>query len=407
MKRFKKLLFFLVLAVSIWILYGVYETNQKPAAKAILPESEVLQTPTGTAPPLPSLYGKYTCLVDADTGRVLFGKDETSQVPMASTTKIMTALLILEKCDLNKVVTVSKYAASMPKVHLGASVGDSFYVKDLLYSMMLESHNDTAVILAEGLFGSVQNFAAEMNRKAQELHMTQTHFVTPNGLDSDGHYSSASDMCKLGSYAIKNKTFLEIIQTKTYQFSSIKNKTQYQVSNKDAFLSYYDGALGIKTGFTSKAGYCFVGAARRDETSLVSCTLASGWPPNKNYKWADTKTLMDYGFNTFRQNNLPLYPMSNIKIPIVEGKKDVVSCRCNSPGAALSAAHETIKVKYKLPSSLNAPIRQNVAIGTVSYYINDKFYKEVEIFPSESIEKSDFSDTIRDVFQTMTNIFCS
>lgn len=144
-----------------------------------------------------------------------------------------------------------------------------------------------------------------MNKKAREIGLSQTHFVTPNGLDADGHYSTASDMCRLAAYAVRNKDFLSLVQTKSHTFTDISGKHRYSLSNKDAFLSYYEGALGIKTGFTNKAGYCFVGAAGRPGITLTSCVLACGWPPNKSYKWVDTKSLMDYGSDNFYRQNFP------------------------------------------------------------------------------------------------------
>lgn len=144
--------------------------------------------------------------MDAGSHRILYSKNTDKKVPMASTTKIMTALLALESNKLNDVIIASKKAAGMPKVHLGMQPGRQYYMKDLLYSLMLESHNDTAVAIAEHLGGSVSGFAAKMNQKANLLGMSSTHFITPNGLDANGHYSTASDMCKLASYAIKTKT---------------------------------------------------------------------------------------------------------------------------------------------------------------------------------------------------------
>ena len=164
-------------------------------------------------------------------------------------------------------------------------------------------------------------------------------------------------MCKLASYAIKNKDFLSLVQTKSHSFSDCSGKYHYSLTNHDAFLSYYEGALGIKTGFTGKAGYCFVGAAKKNGISLTSCVLASGWPPNKSFKWSDTKSLMDYGFFYFQKTPFPV---------------------------------------------------QNLALanGSISFYINNKLFQKTEVFPSESIEKSCFSDTIEQVLNQWMDIFC-
>jgi D-alanyl-D-alanine carboxypeptidase (penicillin-binding protein 5/6) len=391
-------LFVLLTALGI-ILQTPSFSDTTPRQSAVsLPETDIQIPAITQSPGALSLTAKYACLMDSDSCRVLYGKEADQQVAMASTTKIMTLLLALEYGKMEETVTASSYAASMPKVHLGMSKGYQYRLEDLLYSLMLESHNDTAVAIAEHIGGSVENFAALMNAKAEEIGLTQTHFVTPNGLDNPEHYSTASDMCRLAAYAIQNEDFCRIIQTKTYQFTTIDGKHSYSLSNKDAFLSYYDGALGIKTGFTGNAGYCFVGAARRGEITLTSCVLACGWPPNKSAKWSDTKNLMDYGFSNYTILSLPLQDLTQVRIPVEDGKANFVSCRQPDEAKALTGSFESLRIVYDIPETLIAPVDKNTPIGTVSYYIGDTLYEKEEIFPSESIEKSCFSDTIRNVF---------
>lgn len=371
----------------------------------VLPEPEIRIPATASTPEISSLHAKYACLMDSTSHRILYGKEENAKVPMASTTKIMTALLALESGRTEETVTASAKAASMPKVHLGMRAGNKYKLKDLLYSLMLESHNDTAVAIAEHLGGSIEGFATLMNQKAAALGMAGTHFVTPNGLDADGHYSTASDMCLLAGYAIQNPAFLQLVQTKSYRFSDYSGKHTYSLSNKDAFLSYYEGALGIKTGFTGKAGYCFVGAAKRMNQTLVSSVLACGWPPNKSWKWTDTKTLMDYGMENFSSSTLPIQDLTLVRIPMIDAKKRTVSLCQPSPIPATLGRSDEITVIYDIPDSLYAPIRKTVSVGTISFYINNKFFRKVEVFPSESIEKSDFSDTIENVLSVWMEIF--
>lgn len=242
-----------------------------------------------------SLNAKAACLIDADSGMVLFAKNADEKLPMASTTKIMTALIALESSDLSDTITFSAHAASMPDVQLNAMSGEQFTLRDLLYSLLLESHNDTAVAIAEHVSGSTEAFADKMNEKAVELGLSSTHFVTPNGLDADEHYTTAKELCLIASYALQNQTFCKIIRTPAHSFANRTNTKQYHVTNHDAFLTNYAGAIGIKTGFTCNAGYCFCGAAKRGDITLISSVLACGWPPHKTYKWTDTKKLMDYG----------------------------------------------------------------------------------------------------------------
>lgn len=388
----------LALLISAGISWDQYTHPDISSERAVsLPEKEIHIPATAETPPAPALQAKYACVMDSSSGRTLYGKDMDMKAPMASTTKIMTAILVLESGRIEETVCASSYAASMPKVHLGMQKGYQYHLKDLLYSLMLESHNDSAVAIAEHMSGSVQGFAEQMNQKAAELGMANTHFVTPNGLDAEDHYSTASDMCRLAAYAIQNREFCALIQTKSHHFSTIDGKHNYSVSNKDAFLSYYEGALGIKTGFTGKAGYCFVGAARRNDTTLTSCVLACGWPPNKSYKWTDTKKLMDYGFTNYAPLVMPVQDLTALRIPVEDGKSSFVSCQQPDEIHTISSRSEAITVIYEIPEKLYAPVHADTPVGNISFYINDTLYYKENIFPSESIEKSVFSDTIRNV----------
>lgn len=320
-----------------------------------------------------SLYAKAYCVIDADSGRVLLQKEGNTQLPMASTTKIMTCILALESGRLSESVEVSSYAASMPDVQLNIRQGEKYLLKDLLYSLMLESHNDTAVAIAEHLGGTVEGFAKQMNEKAQELGCVDTHFVTPNGLDNPEHYTTAVELCKIASYAIENKEFLEIINTKSYSFQEQSGKRRFSVHNHDAFLDRYSGAIGVKTGFTGNAGYCFCGAARRNGQTLISAVLACGWPPNKTWKWADTTKLMDFGFKGFKTTEIPAGE-EKYTLPVENGQLasvDVVREETPSLSYPLTAA-DTITVEVDLPDSLTAPVRAGDIAGYENYYVGEE-----------------------------------
>lgn len=370
------------------------DTPLPPAATAV-PAEHI--APSDTKSPALKLYASGACLMDAASGRILYGKNESTPLPMASTTKIMTCLLALENRPLDDTVTFSKYAASMPKVHLGASAQSRFRLEDLLYSLMLESHNDTAAAIAEHVGGSIEGFAALMNAKAAEIGMAQTHFVTPNGLDADGHASTPADMCRLAAYACQNETFLHIVQTASKTIHDLTGRHTWSLSNKDAFLTSYDGALGIKTGFTGKAGYCFVGAARRDSRTFTSCVLASGWPPNKSYKWADTKTLMNFGFDHYAVQNVPVRDLSSVQIAVTDGKADRVGITSPEIPAYLFSPYDTIDVEYYIPDSLPAPVRTETAAGTVQVRINGIGTGSFPVYPDHDVEKIFFSDICREI----------
>ncbi len=288
------------------------------------------------APKEEELYAASAVLMDAASGRVLYGKNPEEQLPMASTTKIMTCILILENGGLEDVLTVSPYAAGMPKVKLNMYPGEQYRVKDLLYSLMLESHNDSAAALAE-YFGAkylseqvmeksqegytetdsrqaVDAFVGLMNQKAAQLGCENTWFITPNGLDAEREYTdgdgnvvkrkhstTASELAWIMSYCVKKsparETFLKLTQTKSYQFTA--NGRVFHCQNHNSFLDMMEGAVSGKTGFTNQAGYCYVGALERDGDIFVVSLLACGWPNHKTWKWSDTRKLMEYGKSNF------------------------------------------------------------------------------------------------------------
>lgn len=330
--------------------------------------------------------------MEGKSNRVLLGKNYNQKLPMASTTKIMTCILALEHANLSDKVTVSSYAASMPDVQLNMIAGDHFYLKDLLYSLMLASHNDTAVAIAEHIGKSVKGFASLMNEKAQELGLSHTHFVTPNGLDNNKHYTTAKELCLLANYAMQNKKFRSIIATPSHQFQNCEKSRSYQVTNHDAFLTGYQGALGIKTGFTGNAGYCFCGAAKRNGMLLLSSVLACGWPPHKSYKWMDTKALMDYGFHSFQIVTLPRADIPK-KLPVTKGNKCAVAIEVIEKEKLrfpLQSA-DTLTHQLKFPKKLTAPIRKNDILGYENYYLNGRLIYQIPIVAKENVTKRNLS----------------
>ena len=255
-----------------------------------------------------NLYAKSAVLTDADTGRILYGKDAGTPMANASTTKIMTCLLAIESGKIQDTVTFSEHACSMPKVRLGCPTGTQFVLEDLLYSLMLESHNDTAAAIAEHVAGSVEAFADLMNERAAEFGCQNTHFVTPNGLDRSDkkgeHQTTAYDLSLIMAACIQNDKFLEITETASKTISSIGGTFQAALNNHNALLSMLDGVISGKTGFTAKAGYCYVGAYRQNDRTYTFALLACGWPNHKNYKWEDSKALISYGNDHYENRTI-------------------------------------------------------------------------------------------------------
>ena len=351
------------------------------------------------------LYALSAVLMDGETGRVLYGKEAYKGRPNASTTKVMTCILALEMASGDDYVQVSRNAASQPQTHLGMREGQQFYLEDLLYSLMLKSHNDTAVAIAEHIGGSVEKFALLMNEKAKSLGCTDTHFVTPNGLDAEDeggvHHTTARDLALIMAYAIKNATFVHITQTRDYTFSDISGKT----------------------GFTGNAGYCYVCAVRQDEKLFIVALLGCGWPGNKNYKWSDTKKLLSYGRENYSYVLLPDLPdLPEITVtdavpeensPYPEKDKDSaypeqlqrrLKVHASLPEKEQTKRYllkktETIIWETELPDKIAAPVRENQKIGTLHAMLNGKEIVSCSVTSNEKIGRITYKWYVNKIFQ--------
>ena len=332
------------------------------------------------------LYALSACLMDADSGRVLFEKEGNVHRANASTTKIMTLILTLERADLQETVTVSDRAARQPDVQLNMNSGEKYRLEDLCYSLMLESHNDSAVAIAEHVGGSVEGFATLMNEKAAELGCEQTYFITPNGLDeSDGtnfHGTSAIDLARIMSYCIlsspRSQEFLEITRTQSYTFQDLSGKRSFSCQNHNAFLQMMDGALSGKTGFTADAGYCYVGALERDGRTFVVALLGCGWPNHKTYKWKDCQKLFSYGIGNYEYRTFtqPLgsweYAVTGgaaasgdpYELPVVRLEEEN-----HEPIRLLLRSDEQIECEEHLDFNAEAPVALGQEGGEVRYYL--------------------------------------
>ena len=353
---------------------------------------------------LPSqLYAQSAVLMDADTGRILFAKSGQEERPMASTTKIMTCILALELGNPEDEVTASANAAAQPAVKQGMSQGQRFLLKDLLFSLMLESHNDSAVAIAEHIGGSVEGFAEKMNQKAKEIGCMYTYFITPNGLDAEDengiHHTTAEDLARIMRYCImqsgEKEMFLEITRTSSYSFSDCDGNGNYSCTNHNAFLNMMEGALSGKTGFTADAGYCYVGTLSQDKRTFIVALLACGWPNNKGYKWADTRKLMEYGLENYSykeidaesgQFQIPVPGGFSGGFPDMEGTELHVTTR-SEPFRLLLKSGEDVRVDYELPEELEAPVKEGTRVGTVVYSIDGIRLREYPAVAAETVEE--------------------
>ena len=365
------------------------------------------------------LYALSACLMDADSGRVLYDKNADEVRAMASTTKIMTLIVALEYANEDDIVTVSPYAASMPDVQLNIMAGEQYRLGDLYYAMMLESFNDVAVTIAEYIGECyalnqddrtantdikarsyddskkyVHTFAKLMNEKAKELGCENTYFITPNGLDAEDengkHSTTAKELAVIASYAIKNERFNDIIGTRHYSFCEVNGTRNCSAYNKDAFLNQMNGAFGIKTGFTGNAGYCFVGALKSDGRTFISVVLGSGWPSNRTYKWKDTRKLMEYGINNF----FPRAVFSTIKnykdVKVKDGMEESTSTCIKGDLSLILCEADDVRVVYELEDYIDAPVNVGDIVGKAIIYVNGQRMGRFPITAAAAVERANY-----------------
>lgn len=349
-----------------------------------------------------NLYARSAVLMDADTGRILFGKNDNEVMPMASTTKIMTLLVTLEHADLDEIVEVSARAASMPDVQLHIREGERYRLQDLCYSLMLESHNDSAVAIAEHVGGTVGGFAAMMNQKAKHLGCYHTYFITPNGLDAEDehgkHSTTARDLARIMRCCIKNETFLSITREPSWTFTDMDGNRSFTVQNKNAFLQMMEGALTGKTGFTNEAGYCYVGALERGEKRLITVVLACGWPNHKTWKWMDTKALMNYGLEDYHKETVGSDRMALEPVSVMDGQKEKVEILTDAAlEDFLLKEDDEFTMEVLVPDILKAPVQAGELVGSVAYYINGQIVDLFPVYTASEVKKIDLEWRLRQV----------
>ena len=360
------------------------------------------------------LHALSAVLMDGDSGRVLYEKDGKTPLANASTTKVLTCIVALESSPGDDYVQVSQNAASQPEVRLGLQKGEQYYLEDLLYSLMLKSHNDTAVAIAEHCGGTVEGFARMLNRKAKQIGCKDTYFITPNGLDAQDengkHHTTAEDLALIMRYAIKNKTFLHISQTRDYTFSEITGKRTFSVHNANALLDMMDGVLAGKTGYTSQAGYCYVCAWEEEGKTFVVSLLGCGWPNHKTYKWSDTKKLLSYGAYNYDYETYWQEPHTS-KILVTDGVENMQNigekvylrgkCSVTSEDREkeiLLKKGEAVTCKTEIPQKVSAPVLKGEKLGRIAYYLDGKLIASYPVYAERSVEKISFKWYTEKVF---------
>ena len=339
---------------------------------------------------------KSAVVMDGISGEILYAKNSDERLSMASTTKIMTALLLCEQGDLEKIVTVTREMVYVEGTSMGLKVGDKVSLNDLLYGMLLSSGNDAANATAIAVGGSIENFVFLMNKKAEELGLNNTHFNTPSGLDGDSHYTTSYDLAKLTLCALNNCDFYKASSTKTKTVKIGDRKVT--LSNHNRLLSAYDGAIGVKTGFTKKSGRCLVTAAERDGARVIAVTL------NDKNDWKDHTEMLNYGFS--RIDNNIVFNDKEYEIPVFGGEEKTVKITSQKAQFKTVTGKNIEKIEYILPY-LYAPVKAGEVIGYIEYKSDGYTVAKQTLYAENDIkakENESFSKRVKFTFLNMLRI---
>lgn len=347
-----------------------------------------------------NLNCKIAVAFDRESGEVIWGKNENKRTAMASTTKIMTAIVALEEANLSDITEVSAKAAGTGGSRLGLKKGDKISLKDLLYGLMLKSGNDAAVAIAEHVGGNVESFAELMNKKARELKLQDTNFVTPHGLDDPNHYTTAVELAKLTNYALKNDTFSKIVGTKNYTVNI--NGYPKNLSNTNELLGYLNGVYGVKTGFTNNAGRCLVTAVNRDNFNIITVVIQADTKKDrtrdsinlieyvyKNYEKVNIKYIVDEMFSKWCNINKERIYINkaknhNLIINYEDLKNDIIVVK--------KVDLDNIRIEINCVYNFEAPLGTNTIIGELKVLVKDDIIDREAVYIENSIEKKDVWD---------------
>lgn len=348
----------------------------------------------------PKLNARVGLIFDRNSKTILYEKNGLKQVPMASTTKIMTAIVVLENSNLNDIVTISKKSAGTGGSRLGLKANDKITVHDLLYGLMLKSGNDAAVALAEHVGGGIEGFVDLMNKKASEMGLVNSHFVTPHGLDQDKHYTTAYELACMADYALNIPKFKEIVNSKSYNITI--NARSSLIGNTNELLGSLNGVYGVKTGFTNGAGRCLVTACKRDDLDIITVVLGAD---TKKIRTLDSIKLIEYAYKNYEVIDIE----KNIKeqfenwkylnekrIYINKAKQKNINLEIENLDYSKIAVKKTeidnVKIEINSLYYLEAPVEEGKIIGNAKVQINEKTIANLNIKNNQTIEKKGIFD---------------
>ena len=334
-------------------------------------------------------------LMEAGSGKILYAKDADTRRPMASTTKIMTGLLVAENLDLSQTLRIPKAAVGVEGSSVYLYENEELTVEDLLYALLLESANDAAVALALELSGSVEAFAMRMNARAQELGLDGTAYENPHGLDGEGHYTTARDLAKLTAFALTNESFRAAVSTAKKVIPMNNGEGKRLLINHNRLLTSYPGAIGVKTGYTQRSGRCLVTAAERDGVLLVAVTL------NAPDDWRDHTRLLDYGFANWEIARFEPEPLDDIQL--LGGVYPTLPITCEGSQAVVkkgSAAKLTSQLT--LPETVSAPIAAGDEVGRLEYLLDGEVVASLAIVAAEDRERIGYGEVLSRFLRALT-----
>lgn len=403
----KKGLIILFIALFITCFFGMFSTIYADDVdnEEKISQNEINEVSANVSDE-PVLNSRKCVVYDRISKTIIYGKNENVKSAMASTTKIMTAIVVLENTDLNQEVVVSKKAGGTGGSRLGLRAGDKVRIEDLLYGLMLRSGNDAAVALAEHVGGSVQGFAELMNNKAVALGLKCTHFVTPHGLDDSNHYTTALELAKLSDYAMCNEKFAKIVGTKIATITV--NGMPRQIANTNELLGVLNGVVGIKTGFTNNAGRCLVTETKRNGMDIITVVLGAD---TKKFRTQDSVKLIEYTCAKYKMKNIEekiqeeFENWKNInagRISIKKAKQNeklnLIIKEINIKQLPLKEGKiEKIQYQINCLTQFDAPVENNIKIGTILVKIDEKIIESIDIVNTEKIEKKTWQDYLREM----------
>ncbi len=344
-----------------------------------------------------NLSAKSIVLLEADSGEVVFEKNARISAPMASTTKIMTAIVVLENCELDKKFVIPKEATNIEGSSVYLHEGETLTVRELLYALLLESANDSAVALAYATSGDVDEFVSLMNEKATSLGLTSTHFDNPHGLDSKSHYTSAYELAKISAYAMKNPQFKEIVSTYKKIIPLNDGEGKRVLINHNKLLRLYDGANGIKTGFTKKSGRCFVSSAERDGVRLICASL------NAPDDWNDHMKLFDYGFEKYESLKFAS-PLDYLIELNIEGGNVSSFYASNLEELKITLPRKKRDISTKIVyNDISLPIKEGDIVGKIIFYNYDKEIASLNLYSINKVSKKTKKSIFERIFKNGKN----